>query len=128
MARYAGSNLVADRSTATQDSGAWRRHALFAISIAMLAGGLLLGQYDSASQSEFLRAILLKVGIVLFMLWLALPQLQKLNWFAIIPVGCIAVLAVVRPQLIVIIARVVVPLAPVLFLIWLFWKPKQVRP
>ena len=93
----------------------------------MLAVGLLLGQYDSASQSEFLRAILLKVGIVLFMLWLALPQLQKLNWFAIIPVGCVAVFAVVRPQLIVIIARVVVPLAPVLFLIWLFWKPKQVR-
>lgn len=95
--------------------------------MAMLILGMLLSQFDSAGQSEFLRAILMKVGIVLFMFWLAIPQLQKLNWFAIIPLGGMAVLAVVRPQLILVIARVVVPLAPVLFLIWIFWKPKQSR-
>lgn len=103
---------------------AWRRHALFGISIAFLASGLFLASTSSA-ETEFLRGLCLKVGIVLFMLWLALPQLQKLNWWAVLPVLVVAAIAVIRPQMVLVLARIIVPLAPVLFLIWLFWTPKK---
>lgn len=102
---------------------AWRRHALLGISVVMLAIGLLLSSYDSA-ETEFTRGLTLKTGLVLFMLWLALPQLEKLNWYAIVPIALLSIVAISRPQLILVVARVLVPLSPVLFLIWLFWKPK----
>lgn len=102
---------------------AWRRHALLGISVVMLAIGLFLSSYDSAG-TEFTRGLSLKTGLVLFMLWLALPQLEKLNWYAIVPIVFLSVVAIARPQLILVLARVIVPLTPVLFLIWLFWKPK----
>ncbi len=117
--------MTSRRSAAAEPIEAWRRHALFAISIVMMGAGILLGWLESAGDLEFVRGICLKVGIVLFMLWLALPQLQKLNWMAIIPVAVVAAIAVIRPQLIVVMARVIVPLAPVLFLIWLLWSPKK---
>ena len=108
-------------------SEAWRRHALFAISLVMMG----IGVFSSAGgklEAGFYGAVCLKVGLVLFMLWLALPQLEKLNYWAVIPVLVAAVVAVVRPQLILVAARVLVPLAPVLFMIWLFWIPKKSKP
>lgn len=101
----------------------WRRHALLGISVVMLAAGLFLSSYGSA-EAEFTRGLTLKAGLVLFMLWLALPQLEKLNWYAILPIVLLSGVGIMRPQLILVLARVIVPLAPVLFLIWLFWKPK----
>lgn len=105
--------------------GEWRRHALFGISIAMLAAALLMSA--NSSGSEFAQAICIRVGIVLFMIWLALPQLRKLNPWATIPVVVVSLIAIVRPQLILVLARVIVPIAPVLFLIWLLWVPKKKR-
>lgn len=95
---------------------ALRRNALFVISLLLVAVGVFFNTGTQAN--EFLRAICLKVGIVLFMLWLALPQLKKLNYWAIIPTLIIAVLAVVRPQLLQIIARGVLFVSPLLVLIW----------
>ena len=106
---------------------AWRRHTLCAISIALLGAGLALSSFSTAGETEFLRGVFLKSGIVLFMLWLALPQLERLNWWALLPVVLTGFVAVVRPQLILVAARIVVPLAPILFLIWMIRKPKSPR-
>jgi len=54
------------------------------------------------------------------MWWLALPQLQKLNPWALGTAGGLAVIAIVRPQLLLVIGKVAFALAPILFLIWLF--------
>ena len=50
-----------------------QRNALFLISIGMMCVGVFFNTGTQAN--EFLRAVCLKVGIVLFMLWLALPLL-----------------------------------------------------
>ena len=108
------------QSKATHKLGDWRRHALFGTSLVLMCAGLLI---SGGSGTELARGICLKVGIVLFMIWLALPQLLKLNYWAVIPVGCVSLVAVVRPQLIPPLVRVVITLAPVLFLIWVL-RPK----
>ena len=105
----------------------WRRHALLVISIIMLAAGLVLSATSASSEMEFARAILLKVGIVLFMIWLAMPQLQRLNPWVVVPVGILALTAIVRPQLLLLLPKIMIPLAPVLLLIWLFCSPKKKR-
>ena len=100
-----------------------QRNALFAISIVLVAVGVF---FNTGSQgNEFLRAVCLKVGIVLFMLWLALPQLKKLNYWIIAPIGVAVIAVIVRPELIRVIAGVGLFLAPVLFLIWLLWLPSK---
>ena len=109
----------------TSSLDAWRRHALFVISVAMMGAGLMMG--TDSSSTEFARAICLKVGIVLFMIWLAMPQLRKLNPWAVVPVAAVSLIAIVRPQLILVLARIIVPLAPILFLIWLLRMPKKKR-
>lgn len=98
----------------------WRRHAMLVTSLGLLGAGVFLG---GDAETEFVRGICLKVGIVLFMIWLALPQLLVLNYWAVIPVAVAGLLAIIRPQLIVVAARVIIPLAPVLFLIWLLRVP-----
>lgn len=104
-----------------------QRYALFAISLVLVAVGVFFN--NGTQSSEFLRAVCLKVGIVLFMLWLALPQLKKLNYWAIIPTIVVAILAIVRPQLLPILARGVLFLSPLLFLIWVIWVPdRKTRP
>ena len=103
-----------------------QRNALFAISLVLMAIGLFFNTGTQAN--EFFRAICLKTGIVLFMLWLALPQLKKLNYWAIVPTIVVAVLAIVRPQLIVIAARAALFLSPVLFLIWMMRSPSKSKP
>ncbi len=100
-----------------------QRNALFAISIVLVAIGVF---FNTGSQgNEFLRAVCLKVGIVLFMLWLALPQLKKLNYWVIAPIGVGVVAVIVRPELIRVFARVGLFLAPLFFVIWLLWVPKK---
>lgn len=102
-----------------------QRHALFAISLLLMGVGLF---FNTGSQAnEFLRAVCLKTGLVLFMLWLALPQLRKLNYWAIVPTGIFLVLAIVRPSLVVIAARVALVLSPVLFLLWMMKSPSKTQ-
>ena len=95
------------------------------IAIVMIATGLLLSFSATSSELEFTRGILLKVGIVLFMMWLAMPQLERMNLWIVASVGMLALVSIVRPQVLLVLPRIIVPLAPVLFLIWLFWMPKK---
>lgn len=105
----------------------WRRHTLFVVSLLLMAAGLLLGFRSDSATTEFAQGVCLKVGIVLFVLWLALPQLEKLNFWSVVPVVAVTVLVILRPQLLRVAAQVIVPMAPVLFLLWLFWNPKKQR-
>lgn len=79
----------------------------------------------TSASDEFVPGVLLKVGIVLFMGWLALPQLQKLNPWLLAPVATLGLLAIVQPRTLPVIARAAIPLLPIAFLIWLFWAPKR---
>lgn len=100
----------------------WRRHALLGFAVGLTGLGVLLGMSaDTASETLF-QGVCLKTGIVTFMWWLALPQLQKLNPFAVGAFGVLAVLAIVRPQLLLLLPKAAIALAPVLCLLWLFLK------
>lgn len=101
-----------------------RRHALFGISIVLTAIGVF-ANFGSEFEANFVGAVCLKSGVVLFMLWLALPQLAKLNYWAILPILAVSLIAIFRPQLIMIAGRAILPLAPFLFVLWLLWVPKK---
>ena len=110
----------------TVDRGAeWRQQALLIIAIGLLGVGLALGFLTQAATYAFAQGVLLKTGIVVFMWWLALPQLRKLNPLLVGAVGVLAIVAIVRPQVILLLGRLAIPLTPVLFLLWLFWKLKR---
>ena len=106
-------------------ASSWQRHALLAISIGLTAGGLILGFSTESASHEFAQGVLLKTGIVTFMWWLALPQLRKLNPIVVGITAVLALVAIVRPQLLLLMAKVALPLAPILFLLWLFWRLKR---
>ena len=101
-----------------------RRHALFGISIALTGIGVF-SSFGGAGEANFVGAVCLKAGVVLFMLWLALPQLEKLNYWAILPIIGVGLVAVFRPQLIMIAGKLILPLSPFLFVLWLLWVPKK---
>jgi hypothetical protein len=103
----------------------WRRHALGVISIGLMLSGIAFGLFTDSDQGTFAEGIFIKTGTTLFVWWLAYPQLQRLNWWVVLPtLGTITVM-VFRPHLIFPAARLLVFLAPVLLLIWLFRKPRH---
>lgn len=103
----------------------WRRHALLAIAIILIVAGVLLGWLGAKGGGQLAEGVCLKTGMVTLMWWLALPQLRKLNPYAMGTVGVVAIVAIVRPQVLVVVARLMIPLAPVLFLLWGLWKLKR---
>lgn len=97
-----------------------RRHLAGLIGLSMLiagAVGLLLG--SASGQTGFSYGVLLKVGIVLILLWLAYPQLQRFpSWVAaaIFIVGCALA---IRPRVVAVLVRAALPLLAILPLLWL---------
>jgi len=85
------------------------------IAIVLLAAGFFLRDHSQAT----LSAACLRVGMVMGLLWLAHPQLERLPLWATV-VGVVLALAILRwPKLVVI----VLPLALVLWLL----KPRAQR-
>ena len=103
-------------------SAPWRRYALLVFAISLTGVGIALGFAEESSDTLMAQGVCLKTGIVTFMWWLALPQLQKLNPFAVGAVGVLAIVAIVRPQVLLVLPKVAIALGPVLVLLWLFWK------
>ena len=69
------------------------------IAVALLAAGILLWIWPPASSElMFLHGVLVKSGTTLLMLWLALPQLEKMPVWLIVPIGLVAVLVIAYPQ------------------------------
>lgn len=78
---------------------------LLIIWIALIAGGLAMRVTEAgqAGSREFMSGSLIKVGIVLALAWLALPQLEKLGWHKLRGTGLaimvvIGVITAVRPR------------------------------
>ncbi len=106
----------------------WRRHILGMIAVALLAAGILLWIWPPASSElMFLHGVLVKSGTTLLMLWLALPQLEKMPVWLIVPIGLVAVLVIAYPQVRPLLVRGLVFLAPLLFVLWLLRPPKNRR-
>lgn len=106
-------------------SQVWQRHGLLACALTLTGVGVLMGVMEQTSSSKFTQGVLLKTGIVTFMWWLALPQLRKLNPWMVGGFLALAIVAVVRPVLLIVMLKAAIPLAPILGLAWLFWKLKR---
>ena len=78
---------------------------LLIIWIALIAGGLtarVLGSGEAGSR-EFISGSLIKVGIVMALAWLAMPQLERLGWQRLRGTGIAVIVAIgaltaVRPR------------------------------
>lgn len=93
-----------------------RRHLLGIISIVMLALGIAMFWWNPLD-NEFWHAAFLRVGVVLFALWLALPQLMGLKRWLFNAVMIVAVVAAAFSKLAWI-------LVPAIIAIWIF-SPKS---
>jgi sugar phosphate permease len=106
-------------------SSAWRRHLLGVISIALMVAGVACGLFSETDRGIFAEGVFIKTGTTLLVCWLAYPQLERLNWWVVLPtMGAIGAV-VFRPQLIFPLARLLIILAPVLFLLWLLRKTRR---
>lgn len=83
-----------------------QRVVLAAIAISLLAGGLILISTNVIDQSSrtFVGGTLFKVGVVVGMTWLALPQLNHFGWHRIqgtllVAIGIVVVLLAIRPRI-----------------------------
>jgi len=101
----------------------WRRHLVGLISLGLLAAaGAIWWRGAATSDLQFAQGVCVKCGITLFMLWLALPQLEKTRLWTAIPVAMLVVVAVLRPQLLPVLLRALIAIAPLLLAGWLLWK------
>jgi hypothetical protein len=104
-----------------------------------MAGGLLLagallwffGRSAAAGlaasgQDAVLQGACLKAGLVLGVLWLAWPQLERLPTWSVIGVGGLMIGLAVRPQAVLVLIRYVLVMLPIGLAIWLLW-PKRAR-
>ncbi|MCA9129332.1 MAG: hypothetical protein KDB22_19740 [Planctomycetales bacterium] len=82
-----------------------QKFLLASIAVVCLVSGALIGFLPvPAASEEFLRGLLMKLGVVLGMAWLAAPQLAKLGWARLqgsLLVGVIVVLILwaIRPRI-----------------------------
>ncbi len=78
---------------------------LLVIWIALIGGGLLMRVFETgqAGSREFVSGSLIKVGIVMALAWVAMPQLErlgwhKLRWTGVAIIVAIAAITAVRPR------------------------------
>ena len=58
----------------------WRRHAVGAISLALVVAGIVIWYIPGASTNwAFAQGVFIKTGTTLLILWLAYPQLERLR-------------------------------------------------
>ncbi|GAB5404759.1 MAG: hypothetical protein Aurels2KO_29900 [Aureliella sp.] len=83
-----------------------QRYVLATLAIALLVGGLVLISTDFLDQSSrtFVGGTLFKVGVVVGMTWLALPQLNRFGWHRIqgtllVAIGIVVLLLAIRPKI-----------------------------
>jgi len=108
-------HLGCAKGAAADHNRVMHRPTIGVIAIVLLAAGFLLRDPSQAT----LSAACLRVGMVMGLLWLAHPQLERLPLWATV-VGVVLALAILRwPKLVVI----VLPLALVLWLL----KPRAQR-
>jgi O-antigen/teichoic acid export membrane protein len=73
------------QSAASSPESKWQRFTLGASAAALLAGGLMLSAVHLNSPFEensdsYLSGMMIKVGVVLGVAWLAAPQLERWGW------------------------------------------------
>lgn len=68
---------------------------------------------------------LLRVGIVMSLMWLAHPALQRIPTQIAFPAAILALLVAARPKLILLLMRVAVVLLPALLVIWWLWPSSR---
>lgn len=83
-----------------------QRVVLATIAVSLLVGGLILISTNVIDQSSrtFIGGTLFKVGVVVGMTWLALPQLSHFGWHRIqgtllVAIGIVVVLLAIRPRI-----------------------------
>lgn len=108
----------------------WRRPLLgFAAGGLLLFGAILawLPAGPNTASREVLQGSCFKAGIVLVLLWLAMPQIDRLPHWAVFGTTGALLLLAVRPQALLVLVRLAIFCAPLLFLAWLF-RPKRRGP
>ena len=60
----------------------WRRALLAFFAVLLLAGGMLIDYlpFSSGASQDYMGGMLLKIGVVLGIWWLAAPQLERIGW------------------------------------------------
>ena len=107
---------------------AWRRPTLGAISLTLIVTSAVIWFIPGASDDwAFAQGVCVKVGTVLLMAWVAYPQLERLSLWKTVTVMVVGGIMILRPQLIPVLARILVVLAPLLFVIWLLQIPSKGR-
>lgn len=105
-----------------------RRHIMGLIGIACLAGGvgLLLAKGASDSQWSMFASICIRIGLMLSAIWLAFPQVvglaKRFPPWLLAACGFTAVAVAARPRMILYLGPIVVLIAFLQFVGWLF-KP-----
>jgi hypothetical protein len=103
----------------------WRRHLLGIVAGALLLGGVGLWIWPPEStQLALLHGVCIKAGLTLGMLWLALPQVERLPPWLVVTVLLAALVVIIRPQILPALLPRLVALAPLLVLAWVLWKLK----
>ncbi len=109
-------------------STAWRRHTLGAISLTLIVMSAVIWFIPGASDDwAFAQGVCVKVGTVLLMAWVAYPHLQRLSPGKTVTIMAVGAIMIIRPQLILGLPRILVVLAPLLFVIWLLRIPSKGR-
>ena len=106
----------------------WRRHAVGAISLALVVAAIVIWFIPGASTNwAFAQGVFMKSGTTLLILWLAYPQLERLQWWKVISVLAVATVFVFFPQSRLAIFRVVIFAVPIFFVIQLLRMPAKRR-
>ena len=107
---------------------AWRRPMLGAISLTLIVTSAVIWIIPGASDDwAFAQGVSVKVGTVMLMAWVAYPQLERLSPWKTVTVMAVGGIMILRPQLIPVLVRILVVLAPLLFVIWLLQIPSKGR-
>ena len=95
----------------------WRRHTLGGLSLCLILAGIVIEVYPEAKTDwAFAQGVSTKVGVTLLMCWLAYPQLERLQVWKVTTIVCLGAAFVFRPILI---GRLLIFLAPLLFALWM---------
>ncbi len=115
-------------SSSQRQSGINRRRILAGLSLLCLTIGGMLWWTDPSDHSHvFLYGSLLKSAMVLFVAWLAFPQMERLPGWAFVGMILGLVAVATRPLVLIVLVRWALFAAPIFFLIWLISPRKSPR-
>ena len=95
-----------------------RQHAFGILAILFISGGVYFAWQPPDGATQWLYAVLIRMGLVLGAIWLAYPELSRVPpWlYGILAIGI---------GLVMINLKLIVIFAPVIIAIWVFWPKKK---